>query len=161
MTKSNPKSQTPKGTSVDGAIPAMNTIIGYTLRRAQLAVFQDFIDRFAAMNLRPAEFSALALMARQPGLKQSEIAGALGVKPANLVSLMDGLEKRGLAQRRKGDVDRRSHSLYLTAKGEKFVTEMAGVWRTHEDMLVDRLGGEAGRDKLIALLERIIEPDSN
>ena len=108
--------------------------------------------------MRPAEFTALTLMATRPGQKQSDIAEALGVKPANLVSLMDGLEQRGLAERRKGDVDRRSHSLHLTQKGEKFVERMLGIWRQHEDYLVAKLGGEAERDRLIEMLERITAP---
>ena len=145
---------------MDLAIPAADSVIGFTLRKAQLAVFQDFGDRFARLKLRPAEFTALTLMASKPGQKQSDIAEALGVKPANLVSLMDGLEQRGLAERRKGDIDRRSHSLYLTAKGEQFVERMLTIWRQHEDHLVAKLGGEAERDRLIAMLERITATDT-
>lgn len=141
--------------SVADAVPPLDTIIGYKLRRAQLAVFQDFAESFSRMKLRPAEFSALALIARQPGSKQSEIAEALGVKPANLVALMDGLEKRGLAERRKTDADRRSYSLYLTSKGERFVFAMADVWRDHENRMIERLGGEAESRRFIAMLERV------
>ncbi|PHP67672.1 MarR family transcriptional regulator [Zhengella mangrovi] len=139
----------------EDVVPPLDTIIGYKLRRAQLAVFQDFAESFARMKLRPAEFSALALIARQPGSKQSEIAEALGVKPANLVALMDGLEKRGLAERRKTDTDRRSYSLYLTAKGEKFVLSMASVWRDHENRMIERLGGEGESRRFIEMLEKV------
>lgn len=137
------------------AVPPLDTIIGYKLRRAQLAVFQDFAESFSRLKLRPAEFSALALIARRPGSKQSEIAEALGVKPANLVALMDGLEKRGLAERRKTDTDRRSYSLYLSPKGERFVVSMAGVWRDHENRMIDKLGGPEESRRFIAMLERI------
>ena len=89
-------------------LPEMESIIGYKLRRSQLYVFHDFIQSFAKLKLRPAEFSVLALIARTPGLKQSEVAEALGIKRANFVALMDGLEARGLASRRKGDIDKRS-----------------------------------------------------
>ncbi|MET0169742.1 MAG: hypothetical protein ABW191_05120, partial [Aliihoeflea sp.] len=50
------------------SVPALDAIVGYRLRRAQLYVFQDFIDSFARMKLRPAEFSVLSVMARRPGL---------------------------------------------------------------------------------------------
>lgn len=136
--------------------PEMGSIIGYKLRRAQLAVFQDFIESFARMKLRPAEFSVLAVIARAPGLKQSEIAAQLGIKRANFVSLMDGLERRGLAERRKAAGDKRSHSLHLTSEGTRFVEEMVSVWSAHEQNLVDKLGGPAERDRLIALLDRIL-----
>ena len=137
-------------------IPPMATIIGYKLRRAQLFVFQDFIETFSKMKLRPAEFSVLAIIAGTPGLKQSEIAEMLGIKRANFVALMDSLEKRGLAERRKAATDRRSHSLHLTPEGTKFVRRMTAIWEEHENRLIDRLGGLAERDRLIELLDRVI-----
>ena len=142
-------------------LPEREMIIGYKLRRAQLLVFQDFLRSFAKMKLRPAEFSVLAMIARTPGLKQSEIAEALGIKRANFVALMDGLEARGLADRRKGDVDRRSHSLHLTPEGERFVRKMVAVWHDHEERMIERLGGAQERDRLIELLERLLAGESS
>lgn len=135
--------------------PDMSSIVGYMLRRAQLYVFQDFIESFARLKLRPAEFSVLNLIAQSPGQKQSEIAEQLGIKRANFVALMDGLERRGLAERRKSREDKRSHSLHLTPEGERFVEKMFGIWGAHEKRIVERLGGEAERDQLLELLGRI------
>lgn len=141
-------------------IPTLDGMIGYKLRRAQLAVFHDFIDAFAAMQLRPTEFAVLALIAGTPGLKQSEIAGQLGIKRANFVALMDGLERRDLARRRKGERDKRSHSLHLTQEGIRFVERMTVIWAEHEKRLIDRLGGLDARDELVRLLDRLMRgPD--
>ncbi len=137
-------------------IPAMQDIIGYKLRRAQLVVFQDFLDTFSKIKLRPAEFSVLTLIAQTPGQKQTEIAEQLGIKRANFVALMDGLEKRGLAERRKAETDKRSHSLHLTPEGVEFTKKMAALWNTHEQRMIDRLGGPAERDTLLALLDRLL-----
>lgn len=138
-------------------VPQLDAIIGYKLRRAQLSVFQDFLETFAKMKLRPAEFSVLALIAEKPGQKQTEIAGRLGIKRANFVVLMDGLERRGLAERRKTETDKRSHSLHLTAEGARFVKKMAVLWRDHEERFVARLGGTEEKERLIALLDRILD----
>lgn len=137
-------------------LPDLSSVIGYKLRRAQLSVFQDFIESFARLKIRPAEFSVLALIARNPGLKQTEIAEALGIKRANFVALMDGLEKRGLAVRRKARNDKRSHSLHLTPEGERFAAKLRETWDGHEQRMIERLGGAAERDRLIALLDRMI-----
>ncbi|MBE0692060.1 MAG: MarR family transcriptional regulator [Aquamicrobium sp.] len=110
------------------------------------------------MQLRPTEFAVLALIATTPGRKQSEIASRLGIKRANFVALMDGLERRGLAQRRKGESDKRSHSLHLTPEGMRFVERMTVVWTAHEKRLIDRLGGLEARDELVRLLDRLM-PD--
>jgi DNA-binding MarR family transcriptional regulator len=141
----------------DVAVPALDSIVGYKLRRAQLSVFQDFLDAFAKLKLRPAEFSVLSMIARTPGQKQSAIAETLGIKRANFVALMDGLERRKLAERRKGETDRRSHSLHLTPAGVEFVARMTKVWRDHEDRIVASLGGPEARDELIRLLDRLLE----
>lgn len=135
----------------------MGGIIGYKLRRAQLLVFQDFADSFAGLKLRPAEFAVLALIAGKPGQTQSEIAEQLGIRRANFVALMDGLEKRGVAERRKAKADKRSHSLHLTAAGVAFVDEMIAIWRTHEQRLIARLGGPQARDELLSLLDRLLD----
>ncbi|WP_244423463.1 MarR family winged helix-turn-helix transcriptional regulator [Nitratireductor aquibiodomus] len=137
-------------------LPLLATAIGYKLRRAQLAVFQDFQKSFACVKLRPTEFAVLSLIATNPGQKQTEVAEQLGIKRANFVALMDCLETRGLAERRKGDIDRRSHSLHLTAKGSDFIAEISKLWAQHEKRIIERLGGEENRDALIALLDRLL-----
>jgi DNA-binding MarR family transcriptional regulator len=131
----------------------VNEIIGYRLRRAQLRVFQQFIVRFADLDLRPAEYSVLALIAANPGSKQSEIAQALGIKRANFVALINGLERRGLTERRQPAGDRRSNALFLTPSGEEFVARANAAQAEFEAECVARLGGPEQRDRLIALLD--------
>jgi DNA-binding MarR family transcriptional regulator len=72
------------------------------LRRAQLAVFQDFFMAFAPFDIRPAQYSVLTVIERNPGLTQSQVAEALGIKRTNFVGMLDALEARGLTERRPG-----------------------------------------------------------
>jgi DNA-binding MarR family transcriptional regulator len=95
--------------------------IGYLLRRAQVAIFQRFFELFAHFDIRPAEYSALAVIERNPGLSQTRLADALAIRKTNLVALIDVLEERGLALRKSTANDRRSHALYLTPKGAALV----------------------------------------
>src|SRR5690606_9366591 len=131
----------------------------FKLRRAQLLAFQDFSESLAKLKLRPAEFSVLAMIARNPGQKQTTIAEKLNIKRANFVFLMDSIEERGLAERRKEKHDRRSHSLHLTAEGVRFVAQMTELWHEHEMRLVKRLGGRENLDRLIALLDQLLGLD--
>src|SRR5277367_5335571 len=78
-----------------GPLPAL---VGYTLRRAQLAVFQDFVETMAALDVRPAQFSVLLLIERNPGVNQTQISEALGIKTANLAVMLNTLEARGFAK---------------------------------------------------------------
>ncbi len=136
-------------------LPERETIIGYKLRRAQLLVFQDFLHTFARMKLRPAEFSVLAMIARTPGLKQTEIAEALGIKRANFVPMIHALEERALVERRPSRQDRRANALHLTAEGTKFVTKIRRRHDRLESDLTEKLGGPTNRDLLLSLLRKL------
>lgn len=134
-----------------GALP---THIGYLLRIAQLAVFQDFIRSLAAVDIRPAQYSALAIIDRNPGIKQSDLGVALHVKRANMVPLVGELEARKLIRREQTAADRRTYSLSLTEKGKKLMRILYGIQEEHEQRAV-QLIGEEGRETLIGLLNKL------
>jgi DNA-binding MarR family transcriptional regulator len=130
-------------------------IIGYRLRRAQLSVFQRFLSVFDDLKLRPVEYSVLVLIAANPGRKQTEIAEVLGVKRANFVTLVHGLEERGLVERIASEADKRANALHLTTEGDVFLRRARDVHETMENGLIERLGGEKERETLLALLDRL------
>jgi DNA-binding MarR family transcriptional regulator len=136
-------------------VSAMDQVIGYRLRRAQHYVFQEFGERFADYKIRPSEYSILVLIEDNPGRRQTEIAGVLGIKRANFVALIHGLETRGLIETRQPPEDRRSHALFLTAEGAKMVAAIRTTQEEFEAHCVDKLGGVAARDQLMALLDRL------
>ncbi|QCG91022.1 MarR family winged helix-turn-helix transcriptional regulator [Azospirillum sp. TSH100] len=129
--------------------------VGFLLKRAQMVVFGDFIETFAAVDLRPAQFSVLVIIGRNPGLKQSQVSAALNIKRTNFVPLLDSLEERGLVARKLAVGDRRSHALHLTAKGSALLTEIQRLWADHERRICERIGSE-GRDQLLGLLGGVI-----
>jgi DNA-binding MarR family transcriptional regulator len=133
-------------------------MVGYALRRAQLAVFDDVIANFADLELRPAQYSVLVLLGKSPGLKQSDVAAALGIQRANFVVLFDGLERRGLARRLSTPNDRRSYALYLTEAGEKVLARANELESRHEARLDAKLG-PGGREQLLALLSKLAARD--
>lgn len=131
--------------------------LGYVLRRAQIAVFQDFTRVMHKLNLRPAQYAVLAVIAANPGLKQTQVSEALGINRANFVPLLDELERRRLAKREPALSDRRSHALYLTPKGlAVFEQAYREIQSNHERRLTERTGPK-GKRQLIELLGRIAE----
>jgi DNA-binding MarR family transcriptional regulator len=129
--------------------------VGYALRRAQLSVFDEIITAFADLDLRPAQYSVLVLLKHAPGLKQSDVAGTLGIQRANFVALFDGLERRGLARRTPTPNDRRSYALYLTEAGEGVLARAARIETQLEAQLDARLG-PGGRLQLLKLLGQLL-----
>jgi DNA-binding MarR family transcriptional regulator len=130
-------------------------LIGYVLRRAQLVVFQDFFAAFAPFDIRPAQFAVLTVIERNPGMTQSQVAEALGIKRTNFVGLLDALEARVLAERRPAR-DKRSYALYLTADGAVLMRKLRTVLKAHESRMIAKVG-EDGREALIALLHEVAD----
>lgn len=129
--------------------------VAHQLRRAHGQFIQRFLHYFSAVDLRPTEYSVLALIAENPGRKQSEIAAVLGIQRANFVSLMNQLEERCLTERRNAPNDRRSHALYLTPSGESFLSDARRAEADFEADCLERLGGTRAREQFLALLARL------
>lgn len=148
----------PPPTGADTGLRTETTIgaIGYRLRRAQLSVFQKFLAFFDEFKLRPAEYSVLVLIDDNPGRKQTEIAEVLGIKRANFVTLVHGLEDRGLVERVPSAQDKRANALHLTVAGKAFLTTAQARHAALEEETVARLGGPAARTQLLKLLDRLI-----
>jgi DNA-binding MarR family transcriptional regulator len=127
--------------------------LGYFLRRIQVWVFQDFLRTLARLDIRPAQYSVLAVIEANPGLSQSDLADFLGIERARLARMLDRLEKRGLAKRKASPRDRRSHALYLTREGQKGLKRVKALAAQHEANLAEKLGAEKRRVMIDLLRE--------
>jgi DNA-binding MarR family transcriptional regulator len=138
------------------AVPATDALdcsLGYLLRRAQLSTYAEFTSFMEKLEIRPSQFAVLVLIRSNPGLTQAAVSNTLGIQKANFVALLDRLEERGLAERRKVGGDRRSSALYLTRAGEAFARKMELAHSQLEAQLFSRLGEKRSRLLLEMLLE--------
>src|SRR3954449_1932295 len=78
-----------------------------------------FREGLAETGLHPREFAVLNIIASQPGITQHAIGENTDIDPSTMVALLDGLEQRGLAERRPHPDDRRKRAVHLTSRGEK------------------------------------------
>jgi DNA-binding MarR family transcriptional regulator len=132
----------------------LDSLIGYHLRRAQVAVFLDFARTMADLDVTPGQFGVLALIAANQGLSQSALGTVLGLDRSTVVGVIDRLERRGLVVRAPAPGDRRSYALELSAKGEALRREAARRVRVHERRVAHDLA-PAEREMLMAFLRRI------
>jgi DNA-binding MarR family transcriptional regulator len=130
--------------------------VGYALRRAQLAVFEDFIAGQRGPVVRPGQFSVLAVIGCNPGITQSALCAALHIKRANLVGLIDHFETLGLARRQPSATDRRSNRLQLTNAGQRAWQSARNAQAKHEARIAKLLGAHERR-ALLDLLEKLGE----
>ncbi len=120
----------------------LNSHLGYFIRRAQVWVFQDFIRALKTLDISPAQYSVLLIIAANPGLSQSELARTLAIQRARLVRMLHRLDKRGLSRRLQSSSDGRTHALRLTPKGQETLRRAEALAAQHETRLIDKIGGE-------------------
>ena len=144
--------------STDGAaldMGELSELLGYSLKRAQLKIFEDFLHCVAPLQLTPAQFSVLLLLDKNPGRNQTEIANTLGILRPNFVAMLDGLESRDLCTRARSTNDRRSHILLLTEKGRAVLARAKKLVATKHEARLNELLGPANRTALLDMLSKI------
>ncbi|AWN48419.1 MarR family transcriptional regulator [Methylobacterium terrae] len=129
-------------------------LIGYTLRRAQVAVSRSFVELFADLDVRQSQLGVLTVIEGSPGLRPSQVGAAIGIKRANIGPLLDELETRALVRRAPDPSDRRSYSLFLTEAGEALMAELHRREAAHEERIAAFLEPEE-RAALLGLLRRL------
>jgi DNA-binding MarR family transcriptional regulator len=140
------------------SLGGLDELVGYGLRRAQLAVFADFVEALADLDLRPGPFSVLVVVDANPGLSQAAVGDALGIQRANFVPLAAELERRGLLARAPSVTDRRQNALRLTPDGRRLLRRAWAAVNAHEQRVAGRLDRD-GRQRLLALLGAVAGSD--
>lgn len=129
-------------------------LIGYQLRLAQLAVFDDFAADLREFDISPGRFGVLVLISANPGMTQSLLASATQLDRSTMVAVIDQLEARGLVERRASPTDRRSNALVLTEGGEKLLKQLKRRIKQHEARIASAMTSSETAT-LVELLTRI------
>jgi DNA-binding MarR family transcriptional regulator len=133
-----------------GILPSL---IGYQLRLAQKAIFEDFAESVTGTGISPGLFGVLVIIEANPGLTQQALADAMHLDRSTMVNTLDKLGERDLVERRAAD--KRSNGLYLTDTGIRTLRGLKRRVARHEQRVVENLSLPE-RAELIALLQRIL-----
>ena len=128
--------------------------VGFNLRMAQDATFQAFSRRSLEVGESPGRFATLTLIARNPGISQTELSHANGRDKSSLTPVVEDLVRRGLIVRKRVHSDRRTYRLNLTPAGKKTLTMLTRCARRHERGL-DRIIGRRDRKRFLQILKKI------
>ena len=136
-------------------------ILGYHLRRTQVAIFRHFSRTVATEeDITPGLLGMLQVIAANPGLGQSRLAEAMEVDRSAIVKVVDQLEGRGLIVRESSPHDKRSHCLRLTDAGRIALQRMEALVLRHEDEFTKVLTADE-RQFLIRLLIRLHQQEES
>ncbi len=119
--------------------------------RLQLRVYNQ---RFRATGLNQSQVAALIHLDRIEELSQTDLADRLGMRKAATGTLIEGLEGKGLVERRRSHEDRRLQLVSITDAGRQVVDEV--------DHVAAELGTEYRRGitrserlQLVSVLQRL------
>ncbi len=129
---------------------------GYLLRGAFLRLASVVAETFPPGE-HPRDASVLATLDAAGPCSQQQLADSLNVNRTMMVKLIDGLEERGLVERRRNPEDRRSYALYPTDAGRGALVAMGPQMNRTEDVYADALSA-AERARLVELLHTLVAP---
>lgn len=124
------------------------------MERTMDALLDRYFDTWLGMDAvyekwaahRGVTFNMLGvfdLLHRQGGvLPQAELCRRLHLSKQTVASVIDSLEKRGMAVRRVSEEDRRSRMVCLTGQGEAFAREISGALHQFELHALSMLSAE-------------------
>lgn len=88
-------------------------LLGYLGEKSR----RNFVALLEPYGFHPREFGLMTVLSKRPGITQQELAALARVDPSSMVALLDGLEERGVVERRVDPEDRRRRSVQLTKQG--------------------------------------------
>jgi len=133
-----------------------NTTPGVTVLVTQLSrlIYRRTSEELLGMRVK--EFASLALLREHSPISQQELGDILCVDANNLVLLLNDLESREFALRRRDPADRRRHLVEITDEGVRALDAAEqGIESVEDDVLAPLTRAE--RDQLQELLAKALD----
>jgi DNA-binding MarR family transcriptional regulator len=142
-----------KDTAAPGIAKRWPTLLMIKLGRITLHRFSEALEPF---GIRPRHVAALIELRDKGELTQQSLCGHLHLDPTNLVAILNDLEQRGYATRRRDPEDRRRHIVEVSKKGLAVIDRISEVMDAVEEELLADLE-PAEREQLDGALTSIWE----
>jgi len=128
--------------------------LAFAVHRADLALRRDFMAHVGDEQIRPVVFQALALLGANPGIAQSQLAGALAIDKGTMTHLVRDLERRGWVESGSRFGDRRCKDVFLSPLGVQMLERIKAAVQRHTQG-VDAVLTSDERQLLLRLLHRL------
>lgn len=135
------ETMTPPPTDIEDAEYA-----GQLLFRLWRASHTRTAAAFETIGLTPALFAVLNFLRGRDGVIQQEIGSAMGIDRSTMVTLIDELEREGLAKRRPRPEDRRAREVSLTPKGMRTLERARELAEEEENAVLQGISASDRRE---------------
>jgi DNA-binding MarR family transcriptional regulator len=113
------------------------------------AIVAQSEDPLVAMGLSGRQYMVLAVLSSDAPPSQLELAGLCGLLPAQIVPVIDEMERRGFVTRQRSETDRRRSMVNLTDLGREILAQADALGQS----LVEQLDPEI-RATVVGALSR-------
>jgi len=136
--------------------PALAEEIARAIVRVRKRLLSETDRRLSARGESVLAFQALSALRRCGPCAQNQLARDIGLHPAGLSRLLDGLEQEGLVRRARDRSDRRKLVAALSARGRAALAERQPLVDAAVEHVLSPLAGSERR-ALRDLLWRMLE----
>lgn len=148
------RSTHPAGPLGAGQAPAS---VAFLLSRLGYQASHKMSAALGELGLELRQFGLLRLLANSHGSSQRALGAMLQISPNRMVALIDGLESKGLIERRTHPEDRRAYTVTITDAGAAALSKAmeAGIG-VELDLCAPLEASE--REQLLGLLHKLVAP---
>lgn len=125
----------------------------YVIKQLELALRPHFDELCASVGMTPAQFTALTVLQRRPGITSSELARRSFVRAQTMAATLEPMLEAGLLQREKDPAHARRMLLSLTEKGAEVAAALAPGMSEIDEIVVRDFTNEE-RELFAQLLRR-------
>jgi MarR family transcriptional regulator for hemolysin len=128
--------------------------LGFVIHDVARMLRWEFDRRAQCVNMTRSQWSVLALLLREDGAQQKELAAMIDVTAITMTGLLDRMERDGWVVRKKDPEDRRAKRVFLTEKVQPVMVEIKAIAKQVRESALVGLS-KAEQDQLFELMLRV------
>jgi DNA-binding MarR family transcriptional regulator len=117
---------------------------------------QASAESLARWDLTPSQFRALRVLLRHASMRPSELSSHLHIAPRSTTEVLDGLEAKGLVERRPDPHDRRATLVVPTSRGTDVAADIRSASGSEAERVFDPLS-PGDRADLARILRKLVD----
>ncbi len=129
--------------------------LGFLLGKTgqKLREFQE--ECLGPLGITGKHLGILKILQEKGSISQHGIGQCIHIDRTTMVDLIDDMEKKGLVERREHPTDRRSHAVYMTAKGKELLPKLHNLAKGAERKFLSSLN-QAEQKEFVRLLKKLV-----
>ncbi len=132
----------------------MKESLHYLLMANHFMIQKALVASVRDTGLTSGQPKVLDYLKNHNGAVQKDIAAGCHIEPASLTAILNGMETKGLIERRLCPDNHRFYNVYLTETGRLYVGRLENEFDTIESYALQNFS-EADKEQLIEYLSRI------